>query len=492
MAEKEKRGITVKKADNFSEWFTQVIGEEGAQLSDIRYGVQGFIVHRPWAMQMFRKIYELLEAAVEADGHEPMLFPTVVLEDNLLEEKEHAGFMPDVFWIDRAGSEKLEKPIALRPTGETLIYPTYSLWVRGHTDLPLKGYQSRITVFRNEKATRPFLRGREFMFFETHDVFKDHKGALKQIKTDMKIMDKIVWKKLKVPFIFFRRPQWDKFKGADDTYASDTLNPDGRRNQISSTHDLGQNFAKAFNIQFTDEKGQIQYAYQTCFGPGIWRIFAAIVAIHGDDTGLIVPFDIAPRKVAIVPIYFKDEAVNAKVKEFGKRLEKQLKTFNAIFDDSDHSPGYKYNQWEMLGVPIRLEIGPKEVEADQVTLVRRTRKEKEKVKLPFLKKRIKEAGKEIDADIEKNAASYFKNNTKATTSYEELQKIIKEFRGFVKVPFCTMKVKGKNCADQLKTDTGGADVCGTPYKIVDKPKPGDFCIVCKKPAKYIVYVAKSI
>jgi len=491
MSEKENKGITVKKSDNFSEWFTQIIGEQGANLVDIRFGVQGFIVHRPWVMHMLRRIYDYLEEEVEADGHEPMLFPTVILEDNLLEEKEHAGFMPDVFWITKAGSETLEKPIALRPTGETLIYPSYALWVRSISDLPLKGYQSRITVFRNEKATRPFLRGREFMFFETHDVFRNHKGALKQIKTDMKIMDKVVWRKLKVPFIFFRRPQWDKFMGADDTYASDTLNPDGRRNQISSTHDLGTNFAKAFNIKFRDEKGEEQLAYQTCFGPGIWRIMAAIIAIHGDDKGLIVPFDMAPKKVVIVPIYKKEEE-NEKVREFCRKLEKHLKSFNAHFDDSDHSPGYKFNHWEMMGVPIRLEIGPREVQEDQVTLARRTRKEKEKAKLPFLKKRIKAAGKEIDTDIEKNASSYFKNKTKSTKNYDELKRIIKEFRGFVKTPFCTTKMAGEECADKLKADTQGAYVCGTPFKNPDRPKEGDKCVVCQKPAKSIVYVAKSI
>ncbi|MHA2103081.1 MAG: aminoacyl--tRNA ligase-related protein, partial [Candidatus Hodarchaeales archaeon] len=310
------KGITVKKSKNFSEWFTQVVKK--AELADIRYGVAGFIVHLPNGYRLTRTIYEYLEKEFELDDHEPMLFPIVTLEENLKKEEEHAGFTPEVYWITEAGSEKLERRLALRPTGETQIYPMYSLWVRSYNDLPLKRYQSRITVYRNEMNTRPFFRGREFMFMESHDVFVDHKGAMEQIYKDMEIMDKAIWEKLFIPFIFFRRPQWDKFKGADDTYASDTLNPDGRRNQISSTHDLGTNFAKAFDVQYIDESGESQYAHQTCFGPGIWRITAALISIHGDDNGLVLPFDIAPTQVVVVPITFSNkEEQNEKLRKAG-------------------------------------------------------------------------------------------------------------------------------------------------------------------------------
>ena len=200
MTKNEKKiGITVKKNENFSEWFTQVTGPEGAELADIRYGVQGFIVHMPWAMRILRKIYDYLEEELESAGHEPFLFPTVIKKENLETEKEHAGFAPDVFWVTEAGSKKLEEPVALRPTGETQIYPMYSLWLRSHSQLPFKRYQSRITVFRNEKTTRPFLRGREFMFFETHNMYADHAGVMKQIEEDMNIMKRVYWDKLKLP-----------------------------------------------------------------------------------------------------------------------------------------------------------------------------------------------------------------------------------------------------------------------------------------------------
>ena len=186
MAKDTNLGISVKKNEDFSEWYTQVV--QKAELADIRFGIQGFIVHRPWGFFMLRKIYEYLEKEVEAQKHLPFLFPTVVKEENLTKEKEHAGFTPNVFWVSEAGDKKIEERFALRPTGEAQIYPVYSLWFRSYNDLPFKGYQSRISAFRNEMTTRPFLRGREFMFFETHDVFNTHEESLKQIKDDLKKM----------------------------------------------------------------------------------------------------------------------------------------------------------------------------------------------------------------------------------------------------------------------------------------------------------------
>lgn len=487
------KGITVKKSEDFSEWFSQVVAK--AELADIRYGVAGFIVHMPWALRLTRKLYEYLEEEIESDNHEPMLMPVAIPEENLKKEQEHAGFVPEVFWITEAGSEKIERKLALRPTGETQIYPMYSLWVRSYNDLPLKRYQSRITVFRNEMTTRPFLRGREFMFFESHDVFATHDEAFHQIETDMKIMEQVVHNKLFIPFIFFRRPQWDKFKGADDTYASDTLNPDGRRNQISSTHDLGTNFAKAFDIKFIDRDGQQKLAYQTCFGPGIWRITAAIIAIHGDDQGLILPFDIAPIQVVIIPILFAGkEKANKTVREIGKDLEKTLKDqkIRTLFDERDITPGEKYNEWELRGVPIRLELGPREIKQNMATLVIRTDRSKKSISIDknnFLDA-IKEQGKEVDFQIKERAENYFKDNTKSVKTFDEVINTLKMHKGFVKAPFCSIEMDGASCAEKLKAETS-AYVCGVPLKASSELKE-EKCIVCKKPAKNLVYIAQSI
>ncbi|MBI5392315.1 proline--tRNA ligase [Candidatus Woesearchaeota archaeon] len=494
MEQQNKLGITVKKSDNFSEWYTQICGETGADLVDIRYDVQGFVVHKPWAFKIIRKIYELLEKEVELDNHEPMLFPTVIPEENLLKEKEHAGFAPDVFWITEAGKEKLERKIALRPTGETAIYPMYNLWIRTHKDLPLKRYQSRITVFRNEKTTRPFLRGREFCFFETHDVFETHAEAMQQIHKDMEIMQKVAFQKLNLPFIFFQRPKWDKFLGADNTFASDSLMPDGRRNQMSSTHDLGHNFAKAYNVQFNDKNGTKQYGYQTCFGPGIYRLMAALIGIHGDDKGLTLPYSVAPIQIVIIPITFANkEQLNEKVIQKCSEVERRLKEFGYIIklDSSDESPGFKYNKYEMIGIPLRIEIGPKEAESDEVTIALRTRNKKEKINLKHLDKEIKGKIEAYEQDMKKRAEEYFKDNTTQTELLAELKQIIEKHRGFIKVPFCSTDFDGQQCAETLKTETIGGVVSGTKFENPEKVHAGQRCIICNKEAKHIVYVAKS-
>lgn len=492
MSEDAKVGLTVKK-ENFSEWFSQICSETGAQLADIRYGVQGCVVHRPWAMRILRKIYSEFENEVEADSHEPYLFPTFIPEEFLMTEKEHAGFTPDVFWVDYAGEEKLERRLALRPTGETQFYPMYSLWIRSYKDLPFKGYQSRITVFRNEMTTRPFLRGREFMFFETHDVFASHEEALEQIEKDMGMMERVVRQKLKLPFIFFRRPKWDAFLGANYTYASDTLNPDGRRNQISSTHDLGTNFAKAFDVKFQDENGEMKLGHQTCFGPGIWRIMASLIAVHGDDTGLVLPVDFAPVQVVIVPILFsKDKKANTKVlKACEDARQAVLKTGMAVkVDDRDETPGFKFNDWEMKGVPLRVEIGPKDVEKSQAVVVRRTDRKKSFIPLKDLGKSLVEEASEVDSQIAKAAEEYFQDRTREAASLDEIKRIMKEHRGFIKAPWCAVEAAGEGCADVLKAETQGGIVCGTEFG--KEEKPDGKCVVCGKPANHVVYIAKSI
>ncbi len=494
--EKPKQiGITVKKGDNFSDWFTQVVSSTGADLADIRYGVQGCVVHKPWAVKIAREMYSLLEKEVEDDGHEPYLYPTMIPEENLLKEKEHAGFTPDVFWVETAGTQKLDRRLALRPTGETQFYPMFSLWIRSHTDLPLKTYQSRMTVFRNEMTTRPFLRGREFMFFETHDAFATHGQALKQVETDKKIMDSVIRGKLKIPFYFFKRPSWDTFLGAMNTYTADTMNPDGRRNQISSTHDLGQNFAKAFDITYRDDAGKPKFVWQTCFGPGIWRIIAALIAVHGDDQGLILPSVVAPLHAVVVPITFaKNPEASAVALKFAKLVDKRLKKwgYRAHLDDSDAHPGFKYNHWEMLGVPYRIEIGPREAEQKQVTIVNRISKVKKTASLIELKNSFDELLEEHDVLLGKRSDEYFSKNTRTTSSLSEIKSIIEQHRGFLIVPWCSTENEGKGCAEILKAETQGAYVCGERLGSDEKVNSTDVCAVCGKLAKHAVYVAKSI
>ncbi len=497
MAKEEERGfgLNVTKAKNFSEWYSQLCSENGAQLVDLRYGVQGFVVYREWGYALLKSIYDLFEKVVEQDNHEAFLFPIVIPSENLKKEEEHAGFTPDVFWLTHAGNTKLEKPLALRPTGETALYPMYSLWIRSYKDLPYKRYQSRIMVYRNEMTTRPFIRGREFCFFETHDVFRTHEEAMDQIRMDMKMMKQVTYEQLAIPFIFFKRPKWDKFLGADDTFAADTLMPDGKRNQVSSTHDLGQNFAKVFDVSFIDENGKKQFGYQTCWGPGIIRHVAAIISIHGDDNGLVLPSIVAPLQVVIIPIVFSSqESLNMKVWDRCAEIENKIKEigYRVKFDDNtEESPGFKYNKWELKGVPIRIEIGPKEVDEKIVTLVRRTDRKKIPVHICNLNEEIQKNLGEVDIQIKKGADAYFEDNTKNADSLEALKTILHHHKGFVKVPFCSIDMDGKECADHLKAETNGACISGVKFEKPEKPKRGGRCIVCGQRAEYIVYAAKS-
>ena len=490
----DKPGITVKKNENFSEWFTQVCSEQGANLADIRYGVQGHIVHKPWAMRILNKIYSMLEEDVENDYHEPVLFPTVIPKKNLMKEKEHAGFTPEVFWITEAGSKKMSEKVALRPTGETAFYPMYSLWIRSYNDLPFKRYQSRITVFRNEMTTRPFLRGREFMFFETHDVFETHEEALEQTRKDMDTMNRIVRDKLKIPFKFFKRPQWDKFKGADDTYASDSLLPDGRRNQISSTHDLGQRFAKAYGIKFKCRDGNVEHGWQTCFGPGIWRIMASLIALHGDDNGLVLPLAVAPVHVMIIPITFAkkpelNEKVMAKCEEVKKSLSRK---YSVKIDTTNNTPGYKFNQAELMGIPIRIEIGPKDVEKNNCVVVRRTARDKVVTGLSDVEDTLKEQIKLFESELLERAHKHYNDKTRRVNSLSEAKKVLEEHRGFVVAPFCSLDMDGEEAAEILKHETKGGVVCGVPAGEEEDPAEDDKCIVTGKKAKHLVWIAKSI
>ncbi len=480
------------KKENFSEWFSWICGEEGAKLADLRYNVQGFIVERPWGFKIIRRIYELLEQEFERDNHEPFLFPTVILESNLQREKEHAGFSPDVFWVTKRGNEKLEEKWALRPTGEAAIYPMYSIWLRSYKDLPFKAYQSRITVFRNEKTTRPFMRGREFNFMESHDVFLTHKEALEQVKKDMEISVNVITKALKIPLLFLKRPQWDKFKGADNTYCADTVHPDGRKNQMSSTHDLGQNFSKAFNIKIKDKDGKEKYVWQTCFGPGIWRIMAAVISIHGDDNGLILPVTLAPIKVVVIPVIFSSKPKETEdVMEYCLEVTNKLNDsgWRAHLDDSNNSPGYKFNEWEMLGVPLRIEIGPNEVKEGKATIVRRTDRKKSTVDLKNLLSEIHKQAALVDEQIDEKAKKYFDSKVKYAKTYSKMKELIEE-KCYVKVPFCSIDKDGEACGNKLKEELG-IDVGGVLLNSKRKPK-GEKCIVCGRPANVYAYVGKSL
>ncbi|MFH2106702.1 MAG: proline--tRNA ligase [Candidatus Micrarchaeota archaeon] len=471
---------------DFSEWYNTIVKE--AELADLRYSLKGFVVFMPWSVSTMKRMYSIYEEELEKNGHAPAWFPSLIPEDSLKKEAEHVeGFSAEAYWVTHAGKNQLEQRYAMRPTSEMVMYPMYALWIQGVKDLPLKIYQS-CQVWRYEtKATRPFIRSREFHWIEAHNVFATEADAFAQVKEDMQMAENVIHRKFGIPFLFFKRPQWDKFAGAVDTYAADSLMPDGKALQLPSTHMLGQNFSKAVGLKYMDEKGNAEYGWQTCYGPCISRIYSALISIHGDDKGLVLPFDLAPVQVVIVPIYKNDN--NAKVDDYCvKMIETHLVDYKAKYDSSNERPGFKFNYWEMKGVPIRLEIGERDMAEGCVMLFRRDKKEKCKVKLSELNHMIEEVKKDILTTLVSNADAWFNKMLHKAKDIEELN-IYLERGGFARVAFCTDRKEGEACADAIKEKTHG-NVRGSLFDSEEVPK-NEKCVVCGKKATIYQYVARQ-
>lgn len=478
-------GISVKKNDDFSEWFTQLI--EQAELADTRYNIKGFPVYRWWAVKSIKKMYAITEQILERKGHKPLIFPALIPESNFKLEGEHVkGFTPEVFWVTEHGDgEKFEERYALRPTSETAMYQMYSYWIRSHRDLPFKGYQS-CQVWRCEgKATRPFFRTRELHWIEAHDVFATEADAKKQVIEDMETTKETLYDQFGIPFIFFQRPEWDKFAGAVHTYAADALMPSGRVMQLPSTHLLGQNFSKPFNVKFKNEAGNEEYGYITCYGPCMSRNYGAIIALHGDDKGLVLPWQIAPVHIVIVPIFNDDS--KKKVMDKVKQIQELLKSYDVLVDDSDNRPGWKFNQWEMKGVPVRLELGQKDIDAKVVTVFRRDLGKKEAIAEKDLLAYIMSVEKTFTKNLLAKLEKEFKGNTVEAKTVAEAKKAI-EGNKMVKANFCSINKDGAKCAEVIEKEMG-AFVRGRRFGETEKATGK--CLVCNKPAKEVVYIARS-
>jgi len=475
-----QEGITVKKNENFSEWFTQIIKK--TELADLRYNVKGFLVFQPWSVLSMEKMYKHMEEVLQRKGHDPYWYPTVIPEQNFKKESAHLeGFTPEVFWVTHGGDKELEERLALRPTSETAMYQMFNLWIRSHRDLPLKTYQ-RAQVFRHEtKATRPFLRSREFHWIETHCAHKTEKDAFNKVKEDMETTEEVLHNIFGIPFIFFERPFWDKFPGAERTFAADALNPDGKVIQQPSTHMINQNFSKAFDVKYIDEKEKEKYAHMTCYGPAISRIFASVVITHGDDNGLRFPWDIAPKQVVIVPI-------DPKAYKKAEALKKQIESFASVhIDYTDKRPGEKFHHWEMKGVPIRIDIGLKDLDKKQVTIFRRDLNKKDSVPEKDAITTIKSIAKEFTKNLTLQADKVFEGRIKEAKNITEIKKVIKQ-GGIAKCSFCSVDKDGEKCAEKIEKQVV-AEVRGTKFDETEKPKGN--CIVCGEKAKHIVYIAKS-
>ena len=490
MANKKKdaplAGITVSKNEDFSAWYTELINK--AELADIRYNIKGFVCYRSWATITIKRMYQKYEAILEKNGHLPLIMPSLIPESNFLLEAEHVkGFAPEVFWVTEAGSSgKLTERLALRPTSETALYKMYSLWIRSYKDLPFKRYQS-CQVWRYEgKMTRPFFRGREFHWIEAHDVFATKEEAMEQVKQDMEMTYKMLQDEFCIPIIFFERPQWDKFSGAEKTFAADALMGSGKVLQLPSTHFLGQNFSKPFNVKFIDKDGKEKYGWITCYGPAISRIYGAMIAFLGDDKGLILPFDLAPIQIVIVPIIYKgkEDIVMSKAREIFDLLKDK---YHVKIDDSDESVGNKFYYWELKGVPLRIEVGPRDIEKEQVVIVKRNDSQKYIVKENELEKKIDELASNYTKEVREKSLIDFESQIEIVYEKDTAIEAIKNGK-IVCCGFCSIDKDGEPCAEVVEKEIG-AFVRG---KRVDEEKH-EFgtCLICGKEAKCTVYLAKS-
>jgi len=480
MAEKET--FNIDKENNFSEWYSEILNR--AEISDLRYNVKGFVVIRPWGAMTIENMYKLYEAELQARGHLPTIFPAVIPEENFKKESSHVeGFTPEVFWLKEIGQEKL----ALRPTSETAFYQLYSLWIRSYRDLPLKLYQ-RANVFRYEtKATRPLIRAREFHWIEAHDVFSTREEAEKQVFEDIDMTDKIMHHVFGVPFLPMKRPLWDKFPGAEYTVGSDSILPDGKIIQQPSTHLLGQHFSKAFNIKFVNSEKKEEFAWQTCYGPAISRILASVISMHGDNSGLVLPFAISPIQVIIVPIF--NEKNEKKVLKESSKIEEDLRNLGIRVksDISDKRPGEKFYFWEMKGVPIRIELGEKEIDSKETTIFIRDTKEKVKLKLSNIEKEIKKLGEDFDQRLIKKADNHFKNSIKDCKNQAEIKEAL-DNKKIARFSFCSVEKEGAKCAEYIEKELQ-ARVMGT--RADKKEKAEGKCPFCGKNAEEVVYAGKS-
>ncbi len=479
---KKKTTFNISKTNNFSEWYSEILNK--AEIVDLRYGVKGFVVIRPWGARIIDKMYRIYESALRCTGHEAAIFPAVIPEKNFKRESSHVeGFAPEVFWLDKKqGDERL----ALRPTSETAFYEMYNLWIRSYRDLPLKIYQ-RANVFRNEtKATRPLIRSREFHWIESHDAFATKKDAEAQVRDDIVMTEEVMHKIFGVPFLPMRRPQWDKFPGAEYTIGSDSILPDGKVIQQPSTHLISQHFVKAFDVKFVNEVEKERTPWLTCYGPCMSRILASVISVHGDDNGLVLPYTIAPVQVVVVPFYGED---SKKVKEMVEKIQKDLfgEHIDVRVDDSDKRSGEKFFYWEMKGVPFRVEVGEKELANGEVTVFIRDSRERVSVKVGDLVESIKNLGAEYDSRLLARADEFFEGKVVECKDKVGVKKALNSGK-VVRFAFCSADVEGAECAGFVEKELE-ARVMGTRADVGEKVVGK--CVVCGKKAGVVVYVGKS-
>ncbi|MFA6756012.1 MAG: proline--tRNA ligase [Bacilli bacterium] len=462
--------------DDFAQWYTDVCKK--AELMDYS-DVKGFIIYRPYGYAIWEEIQSYLNKEFKKTGHENVYLPLVISSSQFQKEKDHVqGFAPETLIATIGGGQTLDDPLIIRPTSEVLFCNHYKNIIHSYRDLP-KLYNQWCSVVRWEKTTRPFLRGSEFLWQEGHTMHATEVEAREETLKMLDIYDRCGKDLLAVPFVKGRKTEKEKFAGAKETYSIEALMHDGKALQCGTSHYFGDGFAKAFGINYLDKDGKIKTPFQTSWGVST-RLLGAIIMVHGDDNGLVLPPYVAPIQVVIVPIQMAKEGVLAKCREVYKTLEDA--GIRVKLDDSDHTPGWKFSEYEVKGVPLRLEIGPKDIENNHVMAVRRVDRIKKTIDFDKLREAIPQELAEIHNEMYKKAMTNLLNNITEVHTYEELKNVVNK-GGYAKMMWCG----DRECEDKIKNDFNATSRC-MPF---DQIPFDDKCPVCGKKAKYVVYFAKA-
>ncbi|MGM5481930.1 MAG: proline--tRNA ligase [Nanobdellota archaeon] len=472
------KGITVKKEDDISEWYTEVITKGNlVDYSD----VSGCMIFKPTCYRVWEIIKDETDKRFKRIGIENCYFPLFIPERHLYKEAEHVeGFAPEVAWVTEAGNTKLAERLAVRPTSETIMYPTYAKWIRSWRDLPLRLNQWNNVVRWEFKHPTPLLRSREFLWNEGHTVFATKEKAEAERNEILGIYQDILKNYMAIYGSAGYKSEKEKFAGAEYTCSIESFLDSGKAIQGPDFHHDGQNFAKAFEITFSNENEEAEYAWQNTFAITT-RMIGVMVMMHGDDKGLVLPPYVAPKQIAIVPI-FKEEN-KKQVLEKATEVSDSLSKYRVHLDKiDDRTPGWKFNQYEMEGVPLRLEIGPKDIENKQVMLVRRDTNEKQAVSLTELNSKVEEILQAIHENLYERSKKNFTEKTVKVNDFEELKKATSN-KKMAYAPFCNTP----ECEDEIKEEANGVKTLNSPFDATTNGK----CVKCGKPAYRMFYFAKS-
>jgi prolyl-tRNA synthetase len=443
------------------------------------------MVFREHSYAIWEKIQEIFNQKIKATGHRNVYFPMFIPESFLKKEEEHfAGFVPEVAWVTMGGDTPLEERLAVRPTSETIMYAMYAKWIRSWRDLPIKLNQWCNIVRWETSATKLFLRTREFLWQEGHTAHASNEEADKEVMEILAAYKDLMENYLAIPVLTGKKTESEKFKGALYTMTLESLMPDGKALQMGTSHNLGQNFSKVFDIKFIGEDEKDHYAWQTSWGVST-RLIGALVMVHGDDKGLVLPPKIAPIQVVIIPITYKDadkEAILEKARELFEKLQKNGIVVT-LDDRAEYTPGWKFNEWELKGVPIRIEIGPRDIKQKQITLARRDTSERMAIKNEESATHISELLEEIQTNLFDEAKKALDKNITTVKNYGELKEVLKENGGFIRACWCA----NPTCEEKIKEETG-ATIRLVPF---EKEKVFSKCVHCGEEAKEVVYFARA-